>query len=52
MLETAEGGIFESNAIARYVARIGGGSLLGSTPAEMVRAARGAATAGAPPLGN
>ena len=38
MLETAEGGIFESNAIARYVARVGGGSLLGSTPAEMVRA--------------
>jgi elongation factor 1-gamma len=49
VLETPEGGIFESNAIARYVARVGGGSLLGATPAEMVRVVarrRGAGRAG------
>ncbi len=38
MLETAEGGIFESNAIARYVARLAGSGLLGATPVQAVRA--------------
>ena len=37
-LETAEGGIFESNAIARYVARLAGSGLFGATPVEAVRA--------------
>ena len=36
-LETPEGGIFESNAIARYVARLADKGLLGATPIEAVR---------------
>ena len=42
-LETPEGGIFESNAIARYVARLAGSGLFGSTPVQAVRGAAGAA---------
>ena len=38
VLETKEGGIFESNAIARYVARLGADKgLAGATPFEAVR---------------
>ena len=37
MLETPEGGIFESNAIARYVARLAPSGLLGSSEVEAVR---------------
>lgn len=33
-LQTPEGGIFESNAIARYVARVGNCGLLGASPYE------------------
>jgi elongation factor 1-gamma len=33
-LETPEGGVFESNAIARYVARAGNATLFGKTPLE------------------
>lgn len=36
-LETPEGGIFESNAIARYVARLGDNGLFGASPVEAVR---------------
>ena len=36
-LETPEGGIFESNAIARYIARKADKGLLGSTPIETAR---------------
>ena len=38
-LETPTGGIWESNAIARYVARLSDNGLLGSTPIETVRRA-------------
>ena len=46
-LETPEGGIFESNAIARYVARLAGTGLLGATPVQAVRAGSGVAAAAA-----
>lgn len=36
MLETADGGVFESNAIARYVASLSGVGLLGMTAFEQV----------------
>ena len=38
MLETPQGGIWESNAIARYLARLSDSGLFGSTPIETVRA--------------
>ena len=37
MLETPEGGIFESNAIARYVARLADKGLYGTTAIHAVR---------------
>ena len=37
MLETPQGGIWESNAIARYLARLSDSGLFGSTPIETVR---------------
>ena len=40
MLETPEGGIFESNAIARYVARLKENGLFGASAFEAVRARR------------
>lgn len=36
VLETAEGGVFESNAIARYVASLSDVGLLGKTDFEQV----------------
>ena len=38
-LETPEGGVWESNAIARYIVRLSDNGLLGSTPLETVRGA-------------
>ena len=38
MLETPQGGIWESNAIARYLARLSDSGLFGNTPIETVRA--------------
>ena len=37
VLETPQGGIWESNAIARYLARLSDSGLFGSTPIETVR---------------
>lgn len=34
MLETSDGALFESNAIARYIARLAPSSLLGASPIE------------------
>eukprot|EP00300_Choanocystis_sp_HF-7_P039768 c6075_g1_i1.p1 GENE.c6075_g1_i1~~c6075_g1_i1.p1 ORF type:complete len:231 (+),score=20.55 c6075_g1_i1:31-693(+) len=39
-LSTPEGGIFESNAIARYVARVAGGHLLGASAYEGTKQAK------------
>ena len=36
-LETPQGGVFESNAIARYVARLADKGLFGKTAIDMVR---------------
>ena len=47
-LETPEGGIFESNAIARYVARLAPSGLLGSTAVEAVRSSLHLMSASAP----
>jgi len=44
-LETPEGGIFESNAIARFVARQAPSGLLGATAVEAVRGGRRSLTA-------
>ncbi len=38
-LETPEGGVFESNAIARYVARLADKGLFGTTLLDTVRSA-------------
>ena len=50
-LETPEGGIFESNAIARYIARLADKGLYGTTAIQAVRAAGEGGEEGSESLG-